>query len=563
MIPLKIDSVKNEYFLTQNPTRKYDSMPIKLKNWFIITLSVILFSLIGVSLAQAECLITVQYKDGCPRSNADVFVRVPAEYIGNTDENGQVQCNLDDGGYTIYAVYSGSQFGPDTFLGVPGSATITNTDNDYPNGTEGCGVGECDGKRICVGDPKHIECDSWNTEYVLKKCCQCNGGTQLNPTEKYDETQDSDCPATNCPDTCDKDSNLLTFDYANDEPNYCQDLGVCTSYSCNYNHACADVDDADGIFLWESVVRTCSAECDENSDYKLVDSVCNYNCDNVNTCLYQGFCSINPYCDSNIRYYDGSCSGTGCSFTTEDCDIKDCKTPSPLTCVDIGTNSIKETGDDYSCQPSLCSVSETKDCNGPWICDFSKECTSQSCGSSNRYCYYDVNYKWDNFYPSTETNCIDGHDNDCDNLIDSSDPDCVTINNPPYPPSQPLGPTSGDTGVRYTYSTSTIDPDEDKIKSYIWDWGDGKTSNSKIGTASHAWRKTGTYQVSVRAKDEHGAISKSSPSLEVTITKSTPIKINWNLVLTCFLNSRERWSRNCNPEGCDIDSECFELAFFR
>ncbi len=75
--------------------------------------------------ASGTCVIRVQYLDGCPRSDADVFI-VNGNQIGTTDSNGQVSCNsLSPGPYTIRAVYQGSNFGPDTFLLVPDGATIT------------------------------------------------------------------------------------------------------------------------------------------------------------------------------------------------------------------------------------------------------------------------------------------------------------------------------------------------------------------------------------------------------------------------------------------------------
>lgn len=46
---------------------------------------------------------------------------------------------------------------------------------------------------------------------------------------------------------------------------------------------------------------------------------------------------------------------------------------------------------------------------------------------------------------------------------------------PPLKPSTPNGPPSGNTGTEYTYTTSTTDPESDKIY-YLFDWGDGSTS---------------------------------------------------------------------------------------
>lgn len=95
----------------------------------------------------------------------------------------------------------------------------------------------------------------------------------------------------------------------------------------------------------------------------------------------------------------------------------------------------------------------------------------------------------------------------------------VVTNNPPQTPSQPQGPTSSKRGVTCSYTTSTTDPDGDRVK-YTFDWGDGKTSTTEYNTASatHTWLKRGSYYVKAMATDEHGAISGWSTGLKVTIS---------------------------------------------
>jgi hypothetical protein len=107
-------------------------------------------------------------------------------------------------------------------------------------------------------------------------------------------------------------------------------------------------------------------------------------------------------------------------------------------------------------------------------------------------------------------------------------PALITIapsNEPPYKPSTPSGPTTGTAGFLYTYSTSTIDPDGDDIQ-YGWDWdGDNivdEYSNlmgsGNIDSRSHSWPYAGIYNVKVKAKDEHNALSSFSSPLIVTIS---------------------------------------------
>ena len=95
-------------------------------------------------------------------------------------------------------------------------------------------------------------------------------------------------------------------------------------------------------------------------------------------------------------------------------------------------------------------------------------------------------------------------------------------NNPPVKPQPPSGETSGESGVEYTYTAVTIDPDNDQIY-YIFNWGDGTTSQTSFmqsgqqGSASHSWTEEGSYEIKVKAVDEHGAESEWSDPLPVTM----------------------------------------------
>jgi hypothetical protein len=112
---------------------------------------------------------------------------------------------------------------------------------------------------------------------------------------------------------------------------------------------------------------------------------------------------------------------------------------------------------------------------------------------------------------------------------------------PPNKPAAPSGPTSGDAGTSYTYSATTTDPDGDEV-SYLFDWGDGKFSgwvgpypSGNAGTASHKWSSGGTYQIKVKAKDDHGVQSEWSDPLPVTMPRG---KIVQN---TLFMRILERF----------------------
>jgi hypothetical protein len=80
-------------------------------------------------------------------------------------------------------------------------------------------------------------------------------------------------------------------------------------------------------------------------------------------------------------------------------------------------------------------------------------------------------------------------------------------NLPPEKPSKLSGSTQGIPGTEYTYTTSTTDPNNDKI-SYLFSWGDGIDSgwtepidSGETASASHSWNSQGDYEVKVKARD--------------------------------------------------------------
>ncbi|MBN1861799.1 MAG: hypothetical protein JW840_10110 [Candidatus Thermoplasmatota archaeon] len=93
----------------------------------------------------------------------------------------------------------------------------------------------------------------------------------------------------------------------------------------------------------------------------------------------------------------------------------------------------------------------------------------------------------------------------------------------PAKPATPTGTTSGNIKTEYEYSSSTTDPDGDKV-SYMFDWGDG-TFSSWVGpvnsgvpaSAKKTWTVKGTYSIKVVSKDEHGVLSEWSDPLPVTM----------------------------------------------
>jgi len=91
-------------------------------------------------------------------------------------------------------------------------------------------------------------------------------------------------------------------------------------------------------------------------------------------------------------------------------------------------------------------------------------------------------------------------------------------------PMKPIGKFHIDKGVKYSYSTFTVDIANDKLF-YVFDWGDG-TNSEWIGPynsgetveASHIWTEEGKYNIKVNVMDSYGELSEWSP-LAVAMVK--------------------------------------------
>ncbi len=98
----------------------------------------------------------------------------------------------------------------------------------------------------------------------------------------------------------------------------------------------------------------------------------------------------------------------------------------------------------------------------------------------------------------------------------------ILFNIKPAKPLTPSGEDSGKQKIKYTYSTSSTDPNEDVIY-YFFNWGDGTDSGwigpyNSSGTASvkHSWISKGYYNITVKAKDDpngDGDLSDGEESL--------------------------------------------------
>jgi hypothetical protein len=107
------------------------------------------------------------------------------------------------------------------------------------------------------------------------------------------------------------------------------------------------------------------------------------------------------------------------------------------------------------------------------------------------------------------------------------------MNLAPFSPIQPTGPTTGITGIQYTYSSVSFDPTGDNIK-YGWDWnGDGIVDQWDNNNGAyyisgqpcvipHSFITPGSYNIQVKVEDIYGKQSSFSPQLTVIITQNQP-----------------------------------------
>ncbi|MBS3749096.1 MAG: PKD domain-containing protein [Candidatus Thermoplasmatota archaeon] len=98
-------------------------------------------------------------------------------------------------------------------------------------------------------------------------------------------------------------------------------------------------------------------------------------------------------------------------------------------------------------------------------------------------------------------------------------------NTAPNKPHVPVGPLTGTVNNAYLFETNTTDADNHPSEIYYqWDFGDGTqttwiyTYQPYRGSRTHQWKKPGTYQIRVKAKDIYGKESPWSDPFCIEIT---------------------------------------------
>jgi hypothetical protein len=104
------------------------------------------------------------------------------------------------------------------------------------------------------------------------------------------------------------------------------------------------------------------------------------------------------------------------------------------------------------------------------------------------------------------------------------------VNTPPVIPEKPNGPTTGEIGIEYTFTTSTTDAQDNDVF-YMVSWGDsvsdwlGPYSSGATVELKHTWALVGDYSITVKAKDGEGLESDWSETSTISIVAVPRIEI--------------------------------------
>ena len=349
-------------------------------------------------------------------------------------------CEDGDGdGYNI----TGGDCGPidcnDTNPNInPGANEICNNlddncDNRTDSFNETCGSGFCIGERICEFGV-WSDCDSF--KFHPRACSACNSTGE----EIYDESYTDLCEPSYC-------SGFFNYERFYQE---CKAIGECTEYQ---SELCSDywVDDTycnltTGDIETHNIRYNCTPEaCVFGSESLTMAQDCEDICQDdlggvfdmelcndveQTACPYQTFIDSCNETDPNY-IIDYSCDGNDYIFSGQvDCDIY-----GEYTC-GIHDSILRQYMDNWECTGvypgvgcsyiNLIETGLTIECDNSRECTYSSDNSSLDCGNESYICYHsnDGEYKWRIVLLDSETNCDDGHDNDCDGFVDCDDSNC-------------------------------------------------------------------------------------------------------------------------------------------
>jgi hypothetical protein len=127
----------------------------------------------------------------------------------------------------------------------------------------------------------------------------------------------------------------------------------------------------------------------------------------------------------------------------------------------------------------------------------------------------------------------------------------VSLPDAPEKPQKPKGPMNGKPHINYSYTSNSIDPQDDKIY-YLFEWGDntdsgwiGPYTSGDIVNATHQWQEEGSYKIRVKAKDDNDHESQWSDELPVIMVKNKKNIINISKIeIREIINSLELLKKN-------------------
>ena len=107
-----------------------------------------------------------------------------------------------------------------------------------------------------------------------------------------------------------------------------------------------------------------------------------------------------------------------------------------------------------------------------------------------------------------------------------------TGNTAPEKPDTPTGPSTAATKQTVVFTTNTTDPENQPSEIYYkWNFGDGTESSwtynyqTYRGLITHQYKKSGNYQVTVKAKDIYGKESPWSDPLAIRINRNQLVSL--------------------------------------
>ncbi len=301
------------------------------------------------------------------------------------------------------------------------------------------GEEECDDGNSVSQDGCSSSCrieDGWECDGTPSECTPVCGDGNLTGDEECDGTAMSKrlCSELDLGDGTLGCSEDCTFDLSG-----CSELPLCGNGRAEYGEAC-DGDDLAGkdcsAFGFYGGNLACSEDCRSfdtsgcsgrcGNGVAEGDEVCDGEDLRGATCESRGYLGGTLICARDCASYVESQCIAGCAGNCQNpsCEGEPCggngRVCSGGSCVCSGNGGPAEASE------RTCGDGHDNDCDGLADCSDS-DCTGDACGSNGRVCSGGSCVCSGNGGPAeaSERTCGDGHDNDCDGMVDCSDSNCA------------------------------------------------------------------------------------------------------------------------------------------